>query len=145
MTCEWCSTSTKLKAERDAAEESARQMQERLQRVVDGSVALQAENARLRDALTRFDQLVEAALADEVVKLQAKCGDVENLLFLEEKRTAKLQVENARLKAERDETLRENDRRWRERRTKEEAENALASYAGSGACGPIHKRIGPLR
>ena len=37
-------------------------------------------------------------LADEVVKLQAKCGDVENLLFLEEKRTAKLQAENARLR-----------------------------------------------
>jgi hypothetical protein len=48
--------------------------------------------AIIDDALAATDDDGHRHLADEVVKLQAKCGDVENLLFLEEKRTAKLQA-----------------------------------------------------
>ena len=43
-----------LTAERDAANDEARQMQERLTRVVEGHKALTAENQRMRDALMKI-------------------------------------------------------------------------------------------
>jgi regulator of replication initiation timing len=75
MSCEWCSTATKLRAENARLRAEGEEMdaevanltaerdhwkQARESAMAAGEV-LKAENARLREALTRFDQLVEAA------------------------------------------------------------------------------------
>lgn len=59
--CEWCGWHAKLQAENARLTEERDHWKQARESAMAAGEVLKAENTRLREALTRFDQLVEAA------------------------------------------------------------------------------------